>query len=181
MDAAAAAEFIGAPPRAVLATFRRDGRPQLAPVTAAVDTEGRVIISTRETAVKVRNLRRDPRVSLVAFTDRFYGDWVQVEGSAEIVAMPDALELLVDYYRRVAGEHPDWDEYRAGDDRGPPRPASFHRRACRPHRQRLAAGGQFADHALVQVGQQIGRIGPHLDGTGRPEFGLAQPRHRSGR
>jgi PPOX class probable F420-dependent enzyme len=113
MDTAGAREFLGTNHHGVLSTFRADGRPQLSPVTAALDAEGRVIVSTRETAVKVRNLRRDPRVSLAAFTDRFYGDWVQVEGTAEIVSLPDALELLVDYYRRAAGEHPDWDEYRA--------------------------------------------------------------------
>jgi len=113
MDIAAAQEFLRANHHAVLATSRADGRPQLSPVTVAVDADGRVIISTRATAVKVRNLRRDPRVSMVAFTERFYGDWVQVEGTAEIIALPEALDLLVDYYRRAAGEHPDWDEYRA--------------------------------------------------------------------
>ena len=79
---------------------------------AAVDGDGRVIISTREPAVKVRNIRRDPRVSLVALTDGFYGEWLLVEGRAEIVAQPAALDLLEDYYRRASGEHPDWDEYR---------------------------------------------------------------------
>jgi PPOX class probable F420-dependent enzyme len=113
MDIAAAQDFLRANHHAVLATSRADGRPQLSPVTATVDGEGRVIISTRETAVKVRNLRRDPKVSMAVVNDRFYGDWVQVEGTAEIVSLPEALELLVDYYRRAAGEHPDWDEYRA--------------------------------------------------------------------
>jgi PPOX class probable F420-dependent enzyme len=113
MDIAAAQAFLRDNHQAVLSTSRADGRPQLSPVTATVDGAGRVIISTRETAMKVRNLRRDPRVSMAAFTDRFYGDWVQVEGTAEIVSLPAALELLVDYYRRAAGEHPDWDEYRA--------------------------------------------------------------------
>jgi PPOX class probable F420-dependent enzyme len=113
MDIAAAEEFIRHNHHAVLATSRGDGRPQLSPVTAAVDEDGRVIISTRETAVKVRNLRRDPRVSMAAISDQFYGDWVQVEGTAEVISLPAALDLLVDYYRRAAGEHPDWDEYRA--------------------------------------------------------------------
>ncbi|MGH8960051.1 MAG: PPOX class F420-dependent oxidoreductase [Jatrophihabitantaceae bacterium] len=113
MDATGAREFLRTNHRGVLSTFRADGKPQLSPVTATVDEQGRVIISTREAAVKVRNLRRDPRVSLAAFTDRFFGDWVQVEGAAELVSLPDALELLVDYYRRTSGEHPDWDEYRA--------------------------------------------------------------------
>lgn len=110
---ARAREFLSSHHHAVLATTRADGRPQLSPVIVAVDDEGRVLISTREGAVKVRNLRRDPHASLAAFPDGFYGDWVQVEGTAEIVELPDALDLLVDYYRRAAGEHPDWDGYRA--------------------------------------------------------------------
>jgi PPOX class probable F420-dependent enzyme len=113
MDTTAAQEFLRDNHHAVLATSRADGRPQLSPVTATVDGDGRVIISTRETAVKVRNLRRDPHVSMAALNDHFYGDWVQVEGTAEIISLPEALDLLVDYYRRAAGEHPDWDEYRA--------------------------------------------------------------------
>jgi PPOX class probable F420-dependent enzyme len=99
--------------RAVLATFRADGRPQLSPVLCAVDDDGWVLVSTRETAVKTRNLRRDPRISLCVFSDRFFGEWVQVEGQAEIVALPGAMDLLVDYYRRVSGEHDDWEDYRA--------------------------------------------------------------------
>jgi PPOX class probable F420-dependent enzyme len=113
MDIDAARDFLRSNHQAVLATFRADGRPQLSPVTVTIDAAGRVIISTRETAIKVRNLRRDPRASLAVFTERFYGTWVQVEGNAEIVSLPEALELLVDYYQRTAGEHPNWDEYRA--------------------------------------------------------------------
>lgn len=111
--------FLSTNNRAVLATFRADGRPQMSPVTVAVDDDGRVIISTREPSIKVRNVRRDPRVSLVGITDGFYGDWVQVEGTAEIVDGPGVVDLLVDYYRRAAGEHPNWDEYRQAmiDDR----------------------------------------------------------------
>jgi PPOX class probable F420-dependent enzyme len=113
MDVTSAQEFLRENHHAVLSTSRADGRPQLSPVAVGVDGDGRVIISTRETAVKVRNLRRDPRISLAGLNDRFYGDWVQVEGTAEIIALPEALDLLVDYYQRIAGEHPDWDEYRS--------------------------------------------------------------------
>jgi PPOX class probable F420-dependent enzyme len=109
----AARDFLRANHRAVLATFRSDGRPQLSPVGAGVDAAGRVIVSTPGTTAKARNLRRDPRVSVCAFSDGFYGGWVQVEGTAEIVEQPESVELLVDYYRRLAGEHPDWDEFRA--------------------------------------------------------------------
>lgn len=97
----------------VLATFRSDGRPQLSPVLAVVDAEGRVMVSTREAAVKTKNLRRDPRISLCLLSNRFFESWGQVEGVAEIVSLPDAMDLLVDYYRRASGEHGDWDEYRA--------------------------------------------------------------------
>lgn len=75
------------------------------------------MVSTREPAVKVRNLERDPRVSLCVLTNRFFGDWVLVEGTAEIVRLPAAMDLLVDYYRRVAGEHDNWDDYRAAMER----------------------------------------------------------------
>ncbi len=117
MDADEAREFIRDNSHAVLATFRRDGRPQLSPVLAVADADGRVLISSRETAVKVRNLRRDPRASLVVMNDKFFGDWVQAEGSAEVIPLPEAMDLLIDYYRRAAGEHPDWDDYRAAMER----------------------------------------------------------------
>jgi PPOX class probable F420-dependent enzyme len=113
MDAGEALDYIRRNHHAVMATFRRDGRPALSPVTAAVDDEGRVVVSTRETAMKVRHLRRDPRVTLAAFPDAFFGGHVQVEGTAEIVSLPEAMELLIAYYRSVSGEHPDWDDYRA--------------------------------------------------------------------
>jgi PPOX class probable F420-dependent enzyme len=108
-----AREFMRVNHRAVLATNRSDGRPQLSPVTAGVDAQGRVIISTREPAMKTKNLERDPRASLCVMTEAFFGAWIQAEGTAEIIRLPEAMDLLVDYYRRVSGEHPDWDEYRA--------------------------------------------------------------------
>jgi PPOX class probable F420-dependent enzyme len=113
MDIDKAKTFLKTHHRAVMATYRRDGRPQMSPVGVGVDAAGRVIMSSREPAYKVRNLRRDPRVSVCVFSDEFYGEWVQIDGEAEIISMPDALEELVDYYKRVVGEHPDWDDYRA--------------------------------------------------------------------
>jgi PPOX class probable F420-dependent enzyme len=82
-------------------------------VVVAADEDGRILISTRETAVKTRNLTRNPRASLCVMNDGFFGEWIQAEGTAEIIHQPDALELLVDYYRKISGEHPDWDDYRA--------------------------------------------------------------------
>lgn len=113
MDRDAALAFIRQNHRGVLATTRADGTPQLSPVTAGVDDEGRVEISSRETAYKVRHLRALPYATYCGFTDGFFGEWVQVEGPVEIVSLPEAMELLVDYYRRASGEHPDWDEYRS--------------------------------------------------------------------
>ena len=113
VDIPAAQEFLRGHHRAVLATTRADGRPQMSPVLAVVDDAGRALISTRTAAVKVGHLRRDPRAALLVISDGFFGDWVQVEGTAEIIALPEAMDLLVDYYRRAAGEHANWDEYRA--------------------------------------------------------------------
>ena len=108
-----ARDFLRANHRAVLATSRADGRPQLSPVTCGLDGAGRVVISTRETAVKTGNLRRNPLASLCVFTDGFFGPWVQVEGRAEIISLPGAMEFLVEYYRLLSGDHPDWADYRA--------------------------------------------------------------------
>jgi PPOX class probable F420-dependent enzyme len=117
VDTKRASEFLRDHHRAVLATTRSDGRPQLSPVTVAVDDEGRALISTRETAVKTRNLARDPRASLCVMNDGFFGEWIQAEGDVEIIHLPEAMELLVDYYRRISGEHPDWADYRAAMER----------------------------------------------------------------
>jgi PPOX class probable F420-dependent enzyme len=113
MDIDAALDFVRTRHRAVLGTLKGDGTPQLSPVTVGVDASGHVVISTRQTAYKVRNIRRDPRVWLCVFPDRFYGEWVQLEGTAAIVELPEAMEGLVDYYRGISGEHPDWDDYRS--------------------------------------------------------------------
>ena len=112
MDLERAREFMRVHHRAVLATSRSDGFPQLSPVTVAIGDDGRVLVSTRETAIKTKNLARDPRASLCVLTDRFFGEWLQAEGTAEIIHLPQAMDLLVDYYRRVSGEHPDWEDYR---------------------------------------------------------------------
>ena len=112
-----ALEFLRSNPRGVLATYRRDGQAQLSPVLAAVDAEDRVVISTREGAIKTLNVRRNPRAGFCVLSAGFFGEWHTVEGSAEIVSLPDAMEPLVDYYRRVSGEHPDWQEYRDAMER----------------------------------------------------------------
>jgi PPOX class probable F420-dependent enzyme len=113
MDIAEAQEFLTQNHRAVMATRRSDGRVQMSPVAVAVDDDGRVMVSSRQTAMKTKNLRRDPWTSLCVMNDNFFGTWARVDGRAEVVELPAAMDLLVDYYRRVGGEHPDWDEYRA--------------------------------------------------------------------
>jgi len=113
MDIESALEFVSTQHHAVLATLKGDGTPQLSPVTIGVDDAGHVVISTRQAAYKVRNIRRDPRAWLCGFPDTFFGRWVQIEGTTDIVELPEAMDGLVDYYRRISGEHPDWDDYRA--------------------------------------------------------------------
>ena len=117
MDIDEAVAFARDNHNAVLHTFRRDGSPQLSPVSVGVDDGGRLVVSSRETAVKTKNLARDPRATLCLLNDRFYGEWGIAEGRCEIVHLPEAMELLVDYYRQLSGEHPDWDDYRAAMER----------------------------------------------------------------
>ena len=117
MDLDEARAFLREHHNGVLATIRGDGLPQLSPVNATIDEASRLVISSREPAYKVRNLRRDPRASYCGFTAAFYGLWVQVEGTAEVVSLPEAMDGLIAYYRSAAGEHPDWDDYRAAMQR----------------------------------------------------------------
>jgi PPOX class probable F420-dependent enzyme len=105
-------EFLRPRHRATLSTRRADGTPQMSPVTCGVDTEGRIVVSTYPQRAKAVNARRDPRVSLVVHSDDWDGPYVQVDGTAEVLDLPDAVEPLVEYFRCISGEHPDWDEYR---------------------------------------------------------------------
>ncbi|ASU80701.1 PPOX class F420-dependent enzyme [Actinopolyspora erythraea] len=98
---------------AVLATRRSDGSPQLSPVLATVDAGGRITVSTTANTAKVANIARDPHVSLCVLPDEFFGRWVQLDGTAEAVRLPEAMPLLEEYYRTVSGEHEDWERYRA--------------------------------------------------------------------
>lgn len=109
--------FVSEHHRAVMVTRRSADGLQTSPVIVGVDDDGMLIVSSRETAYKVRNLRRDPRAAVCAFTDGFFGPWVHIDGTAEIVSLPEAMDLLVDYYRRLNGEHPDWDDYRRAMER----------------------------------------------------------------
>jgi PPOX class probable F420-dependent enzyme len=112
-----ARQFVAENHQAVLVTRWPDGGLQTSPVTVGVDADGRIVISSRETAYKVHNLRRDPTAVLCVFTDQFYGSWMQIEGAADIRSLPEAMDGLVDYYRRISGEHPDWDDYRRAMER----------------------------------------------------------------
>lgn len=112
VDAAALTEFVRPHHHAILVTTRADGRPQLSPVACGLDTEGRIVISTYPQRAKARNARRDPAVSVCVLSDDWDGAYVQVDGTAEVLDLPDALEPLVEYFRVIAGEHPNWDEYR---------------------------------------------------------------------
>ncbi|MFV2022704.1 PPOX class F420-dependent oxidoreductase [Micromonospora sp. LOL_023] len=105
-------DFLRTRHRAVLMTTRADGRPQASPVGCGVDAGGRLLISTYPDRAKAVNIRRDPTVSVVVLSDDWNGPWVQLDGVAAVIDMPDALDELVEYYRCISGEHPDWEEYR---------------------------------------------------------------------
>jgi PPOX class probable F420-dependent enzyme len=112
VDRDALLDFVRPRHQMVVVTRRQDGSPQMSPVTGGLDDGGRIVVSTYPERAKARNLRRDPRCSVLVLSDDFGGAWVQIDGSAEVLDLPDALEPLVDYYRAIAGEHPDWSEYR---------------------------------------------------------------------
>ncbi|WP_329162441.1 PPOX class F420-dependent oxidoreductase [Streptomyces sp. NBC_01717] len=99
--------------RAILLTTRSDGRPQGSPLTCGVDDSGRIVVSTYPERAKARNAKRDEHVSVIVLSDDWDGAWVQIDGSAEVIDAPDSVEPLVEYFRNISGEHPDWDEYRA--------------------------------------------------------------------
>jgi len=106
-------DFVRPRHRMVLSTRRRDGSPQISPVTGGVDDQGRIVIATYPERAKTANARRDPAVSVMVQSDEWNGPWVQVDGTAEVLDVPEAVEPLVEYFRSIAGEHSDWDEYRA--------------------------------------------------------------------
>lgn len=112
VDLAALLAFVRPRHRVLLGTSRRDGTTQLSPVTAGVDGEGRIVVSTYPERAKVANLRRVPTATALVLSDEWNGPWVQVDGDAEVLELPEALEPLVEYFRVISGEHPDWDEYR---------------------------------------------------------------------
>lgn len=113
VDVAALAEFIRPRHHAILVTTRADGGPQLSPVTCGLDTAGRIVISTYPSRAKVVNARRNPAVSVCVLSDAWDDAWVQVDGTAEVLDLPEAVEPLVEYFQVISGEHPDWDDYRA--------------------------------------------------------------------
>ena len=118
MEISEAVEFVRHNHRGVLAVSRADGKPQMSPVSGTVNQDGLVVVSSRESAYKVRSLRARPYAAYCGFADQFFGPpWVQIEGPVRIVSLPEAMEPLVDYYRSVSGEHPDWDDYRAAMER----------------------------------------------------------------
>ncbi|MEO7123144.1 MAG: PPOX class F420-dependent oxidoreductase [Lacisediminihabitans sp.] len=105
-------EFVRPRHRMLLATTRSDGRPQISPVSGGVDDAGRIVISSYPSRAKARNAERDSRASVLVLSDEWDGAWIQVDGDAEVLHMPEAADGLVDYFRCISGEHPNWNEYR---------------------------------------------------------------------
>jgi PPOX class probable F420-dependent enzyme len=112
VDRDALVEFLKTRHHAILSTRRADGSPQLSPLTCGVDDQGRLVVATYPKRAKVVNIRRAPQVSVCVLSDEWNGPWVQLDGTAEVIDLPDAVEPLVDYFRSISGEHPNWDEYR---------------------------------------------------------------------
>lgn len=112
VDRAEMEDFVRPRHRGVLLTIRRDGRPQSSLVTMGLDTNGRVVVSSYPERAKSINAKRNPAASMVVMSDEFGGEWIQLDGTAQVLDMPDALDGLVEYFRVISGEHPDWDEYR---------------------------------------------------------------------
>ncbi|MCY3960079.1 MAG: PPOX class F420-dependent oxidoreductase [bacterium] len=112
VDRAEMEEFVRPRHRGVLLTTRRDGRPQSSLVTLGLDTSGRVVVSSYPKRAKSVNAKRNPAASMVVMSDEFGGEWMQLDGTAEVLDMPEALDGLVEYFRVISGEHPNWDEYR---------------------------------------------------------------------
>ncbi|MDI5967478.1 PPOX class F420-dependent oxidoreductase [Streptomyces sp. SL13] len=113
VDLAALLDFVRPRHRAIVLTTRADGRPQGSPVSCGVDEAGRIVVSTYPDRAKARNARRDSTVSVIILSDDWNGPWVQIDGAAEVIDPPESVEPLVEYFRSISGEHPDWDEYRA--------------------------------------------------------------------
>lgn len=112
VDADALLDFVRPRHHMVLGTRRRDGAPQLSPVTGGVDDAGRIVVSSYPERAKVANLRRDPSATVLVLSESFDGAWVQLDGTAEVLDVPEAIEPLVEYFRSISGEHSDWDDYR---------------------------------------------------------------------
>lgn len=112
VDRAEMEDFVRPRHRGVLLTTRRDGRPQSSLVTMGLDTSGRVVVSSYPERAKSVNAKRNPAASMVVMSDEFGGEWMHLDGTAEVLDMPEALDGLVEYFRVISGEHPDWDEYR---------------------------------------------------------------------
>ena len=112
VDRPALLEFLKTRHNGLVITTRADGVPQASPVTCGVDEQGRIVVSTYPQRAKARNARRNPNVSIVVLSDKFGDAWVQVNGTAELIDAADDVEPLVEYFRCIAGEHSDWDEYR---------------------------------------------------------------------
>jgi PPOX class probable F420-dependent enzyme len=117
VDRAKLTEFLSGRHHALLVTTRRDGTAQTSPVTCGVDVEGRIVVSTYPARAKVKNVRRTGHASACVLSDDWNGPWVQVDGPAEVLDLPEALDGLVEYFRCISGEHPDWDEYRSAMQR----------------------------------------------------------------
>ena len=113
MDIADAQEFLRHNHHGVLVARKRDGSLQMTLVSPVIGGDGRVTITARESTYKVKNIRRNPQVSLLVFGEKFNGsNYIQIDGKAEVIAQPQAMDIVLDWHRQIRGEPANWDEIR---------------------------------------------------------------------
>lgn len=113
MEIADAQEFLKQNHRGVLVARKKDGSLQMALVSPTIDADGKVIITSRDSTYKVKNIRRNPQISLLVFGEQFNGSkYIQIEGKAEIIEHPRAMDIVLDWHRQIRGEPADWEEVR---------------------------------------------------------------------
>jgi PPOX class probable F420-dependent enzyme len=113
MEVNEAREFLKDKHHGVLVTRKKDGSLQMTLVSPVISSDGRVIITARERTYKVKNIKRNPQISLLVYGEKFHGsNYIQIDGRAEVIPHPQAMDIVLDWHRRIRGEPKSWDEIR---------------------------------------------------------------------
>jgi PPOX class probable F420-dependent enzyme len=113
MEMTEAQEFLKDNHHGVLVARKKDGSLQMTLVSPVIGRAGKVVITARDTTFKVKNIRRNPQVSLLVYGDKFNGsNYIQIDGQAEVIPHPEAMEIVLDWHRQIRGEPSNWEEVR---------------------------------------------------------------------